>query len=242
MEKFYLDIGNTYYKMAVFGSGEWSIVAEGRIDHFEEFKSKMGVITSEDQLIISSVRNDVLELLKRVVLTQSVRVIGNQHIPSDRMDYNTPDTLGVDRFLVANAAFQESGKSVIVIDAGSAITIDLMNEAGIYMGGVIMPGIRIQKQAVSDYLPELPDFERLIPKDWPGKSSKECLEWGVNGGLQFAVNGFIKRYMSMYNSADLYVTGGDCENIERVIKEDVEFRRRKFLLFDGMRLFSESLQ
>lgn len=242
MEKYYLDIGNTYYKMGVFGSGGWTIIADGRIDHSEEFKSKMAVITSEDQLIISSVRKDILDLLNSIVHAQRVQVIGIKNIPSDRMDYNTPATLGVDRFLVANAAYQESGKSVIVIDAGSAITIDLMNDSGVYMGGVILPGIRIQKQAVSNYLPELPDIGSVIPKDWPGKSSKECLEWGINGGLQFAVNGFIKRYNSTYNHADLYVTGGDSELIQRVIKPDIEFRFRKYLLFEGMRLFSESLQ
>ncbi len=242
MEKFYLDIGNTFYKMAVFRSGKWSIIADGRINHSEEFKSKMGVITSQDQLIISSVRKDILVLLKSVVLAQTFQIIGNHDIPSHRMDYKTPDTLGVDRFLVANAAFQESGKSVIVIDAGSAITIDLMNEDGIYLGGVIMPGLRIQKQSVSDSLPELPEIESLIPQDWPGKSSKECLEWGINGGLQLAVNGFIKRYLSTYKNADLYITGGDSEIIKKAIHADIEFRWRKFLLFDGMRLFSESLQ
>lgn len=240
MRKFYLDIGNTYYKMAVFSGGKWSVLADGRIDQDGEFTSKMEVITSADQLIISSVRKDIMELLKNAVLVQSVQIIDNQCIPENRMNYDTPNTLGVDRFLVANAAFQESGKSVIVIDAGSAITIDLMNEAGVYMGGVIMPGVRIQKTSIRDNLPELPDIESVIPKDWPGKSSKECLEWGVNGALQFAINGFIKRYVSTYKNADLYVTGGDSEVIQRVINVDIEIRRRKFLLFDGMRYFSES--
>lgn len=242
MENFYLDIGNTHYKMAVFRNREWTIIAEGKIDQSEEFKTKMGVITSKDQLIISSVRKDILELLKSSVVTARVHVISIQNIPSTRMDYNTLETLGVDRYLVANAAFQESGKNVIVIDAGSAITIDLMNSKGIYMGGVILPGFYIQKQSVSDYLPELPDIEGVIPKDWPGKSSKECLEWGINGGLQFTVNGFIKKYKSMYDNTDLYVTGGDSEVIERAINAGTEYRWRKYLLFEGMRLFSESLQ
>lgn len=241
MKNFYLDIGNTFYKMAVFKNGEWSIIADGRINDTEELKSKMKVITERDQLVISSVRNDILVLLKRFVLAKSFQVIGNKDIPSHRMDYKTPDTLGVDRFLVTNAAFQESGKSVIVIDAGSAITIDLMNEGGIYMGGVILPGVRIQKLAVHDHIPELPEIESVIPADWPGKSSKECLEWGIYGGLQFTINGFINRYKSSYKNADLYVTGGDSELIKRVINSDIEFRWRKYLLFDGMRLFSESL-
>lgn len=240
MENFYLDIGNTHYKMAVFRNGEWSIVAEGRIGDSEEFKSKISVLTPDDQLIISSVRKDILELLKTYVVARNIQVITHKNIPIERMDYKTPDTLGVDRFLVANAAYQESGISVIVIDAGSAITIDLMNEEGIYMGGVILPGLRIQKQSVSDYLPELPEIESMIPKDWPGKSSKECLEWGINGGLQFAVNGFIKQYISMYKDVDLYLTGGDSEVIKSMIHTDIEFRWRRYLLFEGLRLFSKS--
>lgn len=104
-----------------------------------------------------------------------------------------------------------------------------------------MAGVRIQKQAVRDYLPELPGIESEIPANWPGKSSRECLEWGVNGGLQYTVNGFIKQYLAIYKNADLYITGGDSEIIERVIKDDVEIRRRKYLLFEGLRLISESL-
>ena len=242
MEKFYLDIGNTHYKMAVFGSDGWSVIASGRIGKSEEFKLKMRVVTSKDSLIISSVRKDVLELLKSAILAKEIQIIDNQHIPSERMHYNTPNTLGVDRFLVANAAYLESGKRVIVIDAGSAITIDLMSETGIYMGGVIMAGLQIQKQAIEEYLPELPGIESVIPKDWPGKSSKECLEWGVNGALQFALNGFIKRYMAMNDNTDLYITGGDSEFIKSAIDVNIESRHRKFLLFDGMRLFTESME
>tara|TARA_R100001143_G_C3361345_1_gene136891 strand:- start:73397 stop:74125 length:729 start_codon:yes stop_codon:yes gene_type:complete len=240
MENFYLDIGNTFYKMALYKNGEWSIIADGRINHAEELKSKMEVITSRDQLIISSVRKDILVFLKSIVLAESFIVIENKDVPSHRMDYKTPDTLGVDRFLVANAAFQESGKSVIVIDAGSAITIDLMNEQGVFMGGVILPGVRIQKQTVRDHLPELPEIGSMVPADWPGKSSKECLEWGIIGGLQFTINGFINRYLSTNNNADLYVTGGDSELFKKLIHSDIEFRWRKYLLFDGMRVFAES--
>lgn len=240
MEKLYLDIGNSHYKMAVFRNDKWSIVADGRIDQPNEFTSKMGLIDGEDHLIVSSVRKDMLELLKKIVLPKRVHVIGFHDIPSNRMDYNTPATLGVDRFLVAHAAFQESEKRVIVIDAGSAITIDLMNEEGVYQGGVIIPGIRIQKQSVSDYLPELPQIESVIPDNWPGKSSKECLEWGINGTLTFAITGFINRYKSLGSDVDVYLTGGDSNIIKRILKTDIDFRTRKCLLFDGMRLFAES--
>jgi len=241
MEKFYLDIGNTHFKMALFRGDKVSIVAEGRIDRQEDFANGMGLITADDQLIISSVRKDILQLLKKNVLTKSVHVIGNQDIPPERLDYSTPETLGVDRFLVANAAFRESGKRVIVIDAGSAITIDLMDEKGIYKGGVILPGLHIQQQSIRDSLPELPAVESVIPEQWPGKSSKECLQWGVMGTLQFALNGFLNRYLSEFRDADVYLTGGDADVIESVIKNDVHFRRRKLLLFDGMRLFPDPL-
>lgn len=241
MEKFYLDIGNSHYKMAVYRGGKWSAIAEGKIDQAHEFRSNVQRNDTGNKWIITSVRKDVLESLKNFLPAERIRVIGNQDIPYEKIDYHTSGTLGMDRFLAAHAAFHESKKSVMIIDAGSAITIDLMNGSGVFMGGVIMPGLRIQKQSVSDYLPELPPVENGIPKNWPGKSSKECLEWGIHGSLQFAMNGFIERYASIHPDLVLYLTGGDSEYIGKLIDKKYEILFRKDLLFEGMRLFSEFL-
>jgi len=241
MKKLYLDIGNSQYKMAVYSGGKWSAVAEGKIDQPQEFRSNVLRNDTGNQWIISSVRKDLLDMLKTYLPADKIQVIGNQDIPPDRIDYRTPHTLGMDRFLVTNGAYYESGKSVIVIDAGSAITIDLMSEKGVFLGGVIMPGLRVQRQSVADHLPELPAVENMIPEDWPGKSSKECLEWGIHGSLQYALKGFMDRYTSTNPESDLYLTGGDSEIIKQLLKSEQEIRVRKFLLFEGMRLFAESI-
>lgn len=239
MEKIYLDIGNSHYKMAVYSNGRWSVVAQGKIDQASEFRSNVQKNDTGNKWIITSVRMDVLEVLKSFLPAERVRIIDNHDIDPDKIDYRTPHTLGLDRFLAAYAAFHESKKSVMIIDAGSAITIDMMNDKGVFMGGVIIPGLRIQKQAVTDYLPELPVIENVIPGNWPGKSSKECLEWGIHGSLQFALNGFIDRYSETHSDMDLYLTGGDSEFVGELIEKKSELLIRNHLVFEGMRLLSE---
>jgi type III pantothenate kinase len=96
--------------------------------------------------------------------------------------------------LVCLAAWKETGgEDVIVIDAGSACTVDLMTKKGVFKGGIIMPGIQIIKHSMRTRLPELPEVPDSIPNEWPGKSTAECIAWGVNGGFLLAIRGFIER-------------------------------------------------
>ncbi len=75
--------------------------------------------------------------------------------------YLTPKTLGVDRLaLVAGAKGQFPDKNVLIIDAGSCITFDFLNQDGVYFGGDISPGIEMRYKAVNHYTANLPLLEK----------------------------------------------------------------------------------
>ena len=71
--------------------------------------------------------------------------------------YNTPKTLGVDRIaLVCGAVIQFSNKNVLIIDAGTCITYDFLNDNNEYLGGAISPGIRMRYKSLNNYTAKLP--------------------------------------------------------------------------------------
>ncbi len=156
------------------------------------------------------------------------------------LDYKTPQTLGLDRFLVCLAAWKESDKeNVIVIDAGSACTVDLMSDEGIFKGGIIMPGLQILKDSMKDRLPELPEAPDSIPEEWPGKSTVECIEWGVNGGFLLAIKGFIERYKTCVSDPKIYVTGGNGRQIVNWMRDEQTLIYRKDLIWHGLEEFKK---
>lgn len=238
MKELYLDIGNSFLKMATRKKTDWQIVFDGEHTRLEEL---CGVIESAGdfkKVLVTSVRKDISQRLVQILPGVKIREYKTEDIPSKMLDYKTPNTLGLDRFLVCLGAAHESPKkNVVVIDAGSACTIDLMKRDNVYCGGVIMPGLKIIRNAMENRLPELPTAPDSIPITWPGKSTKECIEWGVNGGFVVAIQGFIEKYQSSVGNIDIYVTGGDARQLIQWLGEEKEYIHRKNLIWEGMEQF-----
>lgn len=107
------------------------------------------------------------------------------------VDYQTPDTLGADRLAAASAlvllAGGKAGLPGAVVDAGTAVTIEVVDGEGRYLGGTIGPGPRMMADSLAYATASLPD----LPLDWPdsaiGKSSVACMQIGVLSGFVGAV-------------------------------------------------------
>lgn len=238
MEKLYLDIGNSRFKLATQNGGNWKILIEESIDRPQNLLQKLQKNKRSVHLVVTSVRKDLFELLKSKIYGLDMTLLTHRDIPNKHLEYNTPDTLGLDRFLVCIAASISANKDIIVIDAGSAITIDYMTSDLVFMGGVILPGKKILSNAIHDYLPELPKPKAQLPHNFPGKSTIECLSWGINGGIRSALLNFIDRYRHLNrNELQIYVTGGDSDYIASLIGSDVNLMIREFLIFEGMEHF-----
>lgn len=243
MQLLYLDIGNSFLKMAMRKKPGWQIVFDGELHRFDELCKTITSIKGTKKLLVSSVRKDIITRLNKSLQELTVQEYKTSDIPSRMLHYDTPETLGLDRFLVCLGAAKESSqKNVVVIDSGSACTIDLMTSERIYSGGVIMPGVKIIQRVMAERLPELPVVPESIPETWPGKSTAECIEWGVNGGFIFAIRGFISQYRSMVDEMDLYVTGGHGKQLLNWLGNEGAIRYRKNLIWDGMEEFGVLLK
>ncbi|MEX0662517.1 MAG: type III pantothenate kinase [Balneolaceae bacterium] len=228
----YIDIGNTTFKAVKRTNVDWVDLFSTGIENLEEIQSWISSIHSDENMIAASVRKDMNALLDE--LGEKVRWIKNSDLSNFEMNYDTPKTLGMDRFLGCLGASTKTQNDVIVIDAGSACTIDMMTKAQVYLGGVIMPGLELYHRTVETHLPELPNVDRFLPNQFPGHSTKESLQWGINGAFVGSVDYFLRRFVTVESQPDIFVTGGDAETLKSFLQDSYDLKTRKYLVFDGM--------
>ena len=120
-------------------------------------------------------------------------------------------TPGVDRLLNAAAAYARLKQACIVIDAGTCITVDFVDGEGVFHGGAIAPGVRMQLKAMHEHTAALPAIDFEVPEGtaW-GADTREAMLRGVYHGARGLAWRLIERYAEQYGGFPLVVaTGGD---------------------------------
>lgn len=242
MNELYLDIGNSFLKLANQHGESWQLLYDGRTNTVDSLVEIIKRSEEPMRLYVSSVRKDLFRDLKDSLDNIPVRLFDVSDIPKGKLDYDTPETFGFDRFLVCLGAWSTEGTDTVVVDSGSACTVDMMTADGVYRGGVIMPGLDLLHGAIEDYLPELPVSERKIPERYPGKSTGECLEWGVNGTYLAAISGFVERYRKEYPGALIFLTGGDSERLSSWFSGQIDATVDRNLIWKGMKRFRKMVE
>jgi len=157
-------------------------------------------------------------LLKMAILDarpqDKFKTIARKHIPL-KIDVDTPDKVGIDRLLAAFAATKKYGDSpMLVVDAGSAITVDVVQN-GIFCGGAILPGLTAMSETypkISEKLPLVPLSSKTEPS-YPGKNTEDA----IRNGIYWGVIGTIRQFYEMaflQKDAFLILTGGDSGSLE----------------------------
>lgn len=236
MRTLYIDIGNSYIKAAEKNGAEWNICFRDKMDGEADFYKWLEK-RKDQKIVASSVVRRITQVLKKKYSGGNFKMISVDAIPMHLLDYLTPETLGADRFLVCYGAVQYSEKHVVVIDSGSACTVDIMTSDGVYRGGVIMPGLTLIRESISEKLPSLPAAGYRMPATWPGKSTTESILWGTAGMFTEAVRGFLRKYRDNFGPFDLFVTGGGAEVISELFKDEMDFEYSPNLIFEGMKSF-----
>jgi type III pantothenate kinase len=229
----YLDIGNSTIKGAYKMGTQWAVLTDERLfSALELVKWIQQHPDSFERVVLASVREDVSEAIKKELSQQEILEVTVSDIPRDLLNYDTPKTLGIDRFLSCYGATNQTNKSVVVVDAGTATTIDFMDQDDVYHGGVITPGLWGFSEILKNKAPALPFVEFEFPKQWPGKNTVDSLKWGQAGFYKMGILGFLDKYEREFGDYELYITGGDAHVIERMIGR--ESKVRPFLVFEGL--------
>lgn len=147
-------------------------------------------------------------------------------LPTDLPD---PQRVGTDRLAAAVAANQgrRPDRAAIVIDAGTAVTVDLVTADGVYRGGAILPGMRTAAGALTqatDALPLIDPASAQRPPEPVGKSTRAALEAGIFWGCIGGVRELVQRMAaSLPDPPDLFCTGGDGERIAQWLSPQCQF-------------------
>ena len=226
-----VDIGNTKIKAAIFNSGQ--IVESVSFEESDAVRKLSDLINRYDihGCILSSVRADneqIIELLNS--LPYFIELNSTTKIPFHNL-YGTPATLGKDRIaLVAAASNQYANKNVLVIDAGTCITYDFLNEQNEYLGGAISPGIDIRYRSLHDYTSKLPKLVKSEEYSLTGSSTNESIHSGVVNGITQEILGVMNQYKQKYPDLTVILTGGDTKFLFKQLKNSI-FAHQNFLLY-----------
>ena len=137
-------------------------------------------------------------------------------------NYKTPETLGLDRLAAAIGAKELfPGKDLLVIDAGTALTFDLVERSGTFAGGNISPGLRSRFRSLHEFTQRLPLVEEQ--EHWPdiGQTTEEAIRAGVLNGMILEMDGTIDYFRKKLPGLQPVLTGGDALFFERRLKNAI---------------------
>ena len=199
-----IDIGNTKAKIGLFEEDSELQVSLMGSKEVGEILKKNNV----SKALISNVseKDDYINELRKYVSKLDVFSI-NTPMPLSTL-YKTPTTLGVDRLAACVGARKYTSGNVLVIDAGSCITMDMLTINNEHLGGVIIPGINMRLKAMHTFTSNLP----LVSfKTTPliGLSTKKCLQSGATNGTLAEIEGLIKRFKGDFQDLSIIIGGGD---------------------------------
>jgi type III pantothenate kinase len=226
-----VDVGNTRIKAAVF---EGDI----RVDDFVFFKNELqkniqNILKKYERvadLVVSSVGDVEKQAFLQFENDLKVHFISHKDPFPFVNCYATPKTLGIDRMvLAAGATLQFPNQNRLVIDAGTCVTFDFIDENNNYLGGAIAPGLRLRYESLHNYTAKLPLLTLENPKDLIGKSTSESIHSGVANGLVYEIDGFIDEYSARYSNFIIILTGGDTDFLAKRLKNTI-FANSNFLL------------
>ncbi len=206
-----LDIGNTAVKWATFDGKE--LVECGRVKN-EELRMKNEKWDGVDRSLVCA-SGDLAKVQPLLDGFNFQFSIFNSSMPLPiKLDYKTPETLGADRIADAcGAAGLHPGESCLVIDAGTCITVDFIDSKGVYHGGAIMPGLKMNLQALHTFTAKLPliDLEGVEKTPVLGRSTEESILAGTIGATLLALAGYVALYKEKAPNLRVLLTGGDAK-------------------------------
>lgn len=226
-----IDVGNSRIKAAVFENNNL-------VEHFvflkEEIDNSILKILEKyisiSDLVISSVGTVEIETFLKLSNILKVHFIDHQTAFPFKNLYQTPLTLGIDRMVLsAGAVIQFPNKNRLVIDAGTCITYDFIDEMDNYLGGAISPGLKLRYKSLNNYTARLPLLGLENPQNFIGNTTNSAIHSGVVNGLVHEIDGFIEDFKTKYSNFIIILTGGDTVFLAKRLKNTI-FANSNFLL------------
>ena len=231
-----IDIGNTNIKVGFFLKDSQQFIESVSGD---DTKKLTKIITDaweqvpfakratdpirEGVVVVSSVKPEWTKLVKTICedeLNEQIKIVGEDIRLPIEMGVDNYKEVGTDRVVAAAAAYAVIQDAVVVADFGSAVTIDLVDEDGVFLGGVIAPGFELAAKSLYEGTAQLPEIKIHKPKDAIGANTIDA----INSGLFYSAVGLLRAITEKYAEQlekwpQVIVTGAGAE----LIKDECDF-------------------
>jgi type III pantothenate kinase len=244
-----IDIGNT--NILIGGIRDNKIMFKARIatdrtrtsdQYGVEIKNMIEALGYRISDISDCIISSVVPPVFNSVCTGVIKIIGKQPMvvgPGLKTGLNihvdVPSQVGSDRIVIAVAALAEYKAPLILIDMGTATTIEVVEPENLYLGGVIFPGVKVSLDALTSRAAQLPGISLDQPKQVIGKNTIDCMRSGTMYGNAAMIDGIVDRIEEeLGHSSTLIATGGLAQFITPLCKRKVIVE--KDLLLKGLNL------
>ncbi len=226
-----IDIGNTNINLGIFHDNRIKkrFLISAKDYSFNKINEKLDKANIEDVIICSVVpkATKVLEKDLKILSGKPPYIIGKGiKVPIKNL-YRNAGQVGQDRLVNAYAGIMLYGYPLVIIDFGTAVTFDVISKNKEYLGGMILPGLRISLDALARETALLPKIHLERPKEFIGGSTKESMLSGIVHGFAALTDDLSNRIKGKIGKNALVIaTGGDinliaayCKKINKVDKD-----------------------
>lgn len=231
--KLCIDVGNSFVKLYFFKENE---VSEKKVFETTAVENLIDYLKNEKEKISKVVMSSVAE----IILTEKLENFLKEHFDYFRFstainlpfqsEYQPLNNLGLDRLAVLFAAYHKfPNENVLIVDAGTCITYDLLSAERMHKGGAISPGLNMRLKALNHFTGRLPlvSNNSTLP-NLAGINTQEAILSGVKWGISKEIQGVIKEYEKNYPHLKVVLTGGDIIFFEIPLKSSI-FALENFL-------------
>ena len=209
-----IDLGNTRAKLAIFKN---DLIKELYVGTFEEIFNFLKKISFSSG-IISNVGNE--DYTKKLLSFSSKLFLINHNLKYPiEIKYNSFSSLGLDRIAnVMGAYLLYPNKENLIIDVGTCITYDYINQKNEYLGGSISPGFQLRSNALSNFTENLPILDiQLKQQPLIGKNTNSSIKSGIINGVIAEIIKITEDYKEFSPEINVILTGGDTAFMKSVV-------------------------
>ena len=213
-------------------SDQYGVEIKNMLEAYGVCREDIGdcIISSVVPPVFNSVRTGVIKVIGKqpMVVGPGLKTGLNIHV-------DMPSQVGSDRIVIAVAALAEYEAPLILMDLGTATTIEVVEQGNVYMGGVIIPGVKVSVDALTSRAAQLPGISLDQPKNVIGKNTIDCMRSGIMYGTAGMIDGIVDRMEEeLGHKSTLVATGGMAQFITPLCKHEIILE--KDLLLKGLNI------
>jgi type III pantothenate kinase len=252
------DVGNTETTIGLFADGvdavrgHWRIMTGAERTPDEYALLMRGLLSGAEVAprevtgaaigsVVPGITGPLAEACRLAFGTDAVVVDARAKLPIT-LDVDEPLTVGADRIINTLAVNRLHGRDAIVVDLGTATTYDCITADGVFLGGVIQPGVRTSADTLFRRTSKLPATEIVPPQRVIGRRTEECIRAGVVYGASESIDGIVRRIKAEWPRPDVPIviaTGGLAESLRPFCSEIEQVD--PYLTLRGLRIAYELL-